>query len=461
MNTGRVLAIVFGSLAILIGLGIMAAAGGVLFVNALRDDGGYITTSTERLAGSGFAVVSEELQIDGPIPGDDLVDIRIRAESTDARGLFVGVARTDDVERYLRDVPVDVVRDVDFDNLDGPDLGVATTPRPGTRAPAPPVAQNFWEASAVGVGAQTLDWSLEAGDWTFVVMRPTGARGVEADVDLGVGFPSLLWIGVGILIVGGLFVIGGIVLLVLGIRGGGGGGDAASATDGGPAAAPPESPYPGPGAAAIVASPYPVNLEGEIDPGLSRWQWLVKWFLAIPHLVVLVFLGIAFSVLTVVAFFAIVFTGRYPRGIFDFNAGVLRWSWRVGFYAFTAIGTDRYPPFSLQDEPGYPARLEIAYPERLSRGLVWVKWWLLAIPHYVIVGIFVGGWYGGWGGEPPVYGAGLIGVLVAIAAVALLFTGRYLRSIFTLLIGLNRWVYRVWAYASLMRDEYPPFRLER
>ncbi len=177
-------------------------------------------TSTERLAGNGFAVVSEELQIEGPIPGDDLVDIRIRAESTDARGLFVGVARSDDVDRYLRDVPVDVVRDVDFDNLDGPDLGVATTPRPGTRAPAPPVAQNFWEASAVGVGAQTLDWSLEAGDWTFVVMRPTGTRGVEADIDLGVGFPSLLWIGVGIMIVGALFLIGGIVLLVLGIRGG-------------------------------------------------------------------------------------------------------------------------------------------------------------------------------------------------------------------------------------------------
>jgi len=461
MNTGRILAIVFGSLAILIGLGVLTAASGVLFVNALRDDDGYITSPTERLAGNGFAVVSEEVQIEGPIPGDDLVDIRIQVESADARGLFVGVARTDDVDRYLRDVPVDIVRDVDFDNLDGPDLGVTTTPRPGTRAPAPPVAQNFWEVSTAGVGTQTLDWSLESGNWTFVVMRPTGARGVEAEIELGVGFPSLLWIGVGIMIVGALFLIGGIVLLVLGIRGGGDGGDVASAGEGRAAATPHESPYPGPGAAAMVPSPYPVNLEGEIDPGLSRWQWLVKWFLAIPHVVVLVFLGIAFSILTVIAFFAIVFTGRYPRGIFDFNTGVLRWSWRVGFYAFSAIGTDRYPPFSLGEEPGYPARLEIAYPQQLSRGLVWVKWWLLAIPHYAIVGIFVGGWYGGWNGEPSFYSAGLIGVLVTIAAVALLFTGRYLPSVFRLLIGLNRWVYRVWAYASLMRDEYPPFRLER
>ena len=87
MNTGRILAIVFGSLAILIGLGGLTAASGVLFVNALRDDDGYITSPTERLTGNGFAVVSEEVQIEGPIPGDDLVDIRIQVESADARHL--------------------------------------------------------------------------------------------------------------------------------------------------------------------------------------------------------------------------------------------------------------------------------------------------------------------------------------------------------------------------------------
>ena len=174
--------------------------------------------------------------------------------------------------------------------------------------------------------------------------------------------------------------------------------------------------------------PYPLVLTGQLDPSLSRGLWLVKWLLAIPHYIVLVFLWIAFAIVTVIAFFAILFTGRYPRGLFEFNVGVLRWSWRVGYYSYSALGTDRYPPFSLQ--PGdYPAELTVRYPEQLSRGLVLVKWWLLAIPHYVVVGIFGGGWWLGWweptdarwAGDRP----GLIGVLVLFAAVALLFTGRY------------------------------------
>jgi hypothetical protein len=99
----------------------------------------------------------------------------------------------------------------------------------------------------------------------------------------------------------------------------------------------------------------PVRVRGDLDPLLSRWQWLVKWILAIPHYIVLVFLGIAAFVVTVIAFFAILFTGRYPRALFDFNVGVNRWRGRGSYNALRARVTDKYPPFSLQPKPEYPA----------------------------------------------------------------------------------------------------------
>ncbi len=196
---------------------------------------------------------------------------------------------------------------------------------------------------------------------------------------------------------------------------------------------------------------YPVEVRARLDEPLSRWLWLVKWLLVIPHVVVLVLLSVVAALLTVVAWFCILVTARYPRSIFDFNVGVMRWWWRVGFYSYSALGTDRYPPFSLGLEPDYPARLDVAYPERLSRGLVLVKSWLLAIPQLIVVGI-LGSGFGHYGG--------VITLLVLVAGILLLATGRYNREIFDLVMGFNRWTMRVMAYVLLMRDEYPPFRLD-
>jgi hypothetical protein len=193
---------------------------------------------------------------------------------------------------------------------------------------------------------------------------------------------------------------------------------------------------------------YPVHLRGELTMPPSRWVWIFKCLLIIPHIFVLFFLTIASVVLTLIAFFAILFTGKYPKSMFAFNVGVMRWSWRVSFYSYSALGTDKYPAFSLEPDANYPADLEVEYPAKLANGLVFVKW-LLAIPQLIVVGIFQGG--RGWG---------LISLLTIINAIVLLFTGKMIPDLFKLVIGLNRWTTRVYAYVFLMRDEYPPFRLD-
>lgn len=457
MRAGKIVALVVGCLLAMVSLGLLGASAVLGWaLNTQRDDAGYFTTSTQRFETASFALTSEDVDL-GTGPGPrwwserDLASVRI--EATDALGgeVFIGIGPSSAVAEYLDGVPHTVVTDVDFRPFR---VSYRDVQPNGTSEPAPPDETGLWISAAAGPGTQTLTWSPEPGRWTVVVMSRDASPGVSVDLHVGARIEYLPQIAIGLAVAGFVLLVLAATLIVIGARGLT---RAAPSGEGVPAGAVV------PGLAPTVDTGSPVVLSGHLDAPLSRGLWLVKWFLAIPHLIVLVFLWAAYAVLTVVAFFAIAFTGRYPRSIFDFNVGVMRWGWRVMFYATSAIGTDRYPPFSLNPDPNYPASLDIEYPERLSRGLVWVKSWLLAIPHLIIISIFTGGWSAGWWGRGGwfVTGGGLVTVLVIIAGVALLFTGRYPASVFDLLLGLNRWVFRVVAYVSLMTDRYPPFRLDQ
>ena len=173
----------------------------------------------------------------------------------------------------------------------------------------------------------------------------------------------------------------------------------------------------------------PVRVNAELEPKLSRWLWLVKWFLAIPHYIVLAFLWIGFVLISVIALFAILFTGRYPRRLFDFNVGVLRWTWRVTYYAYGALGTDRYPPFTLRRR-GLPGEARGGLPgaavARPGPGEVVAPRHPALPRRWVVLG--GGTWWLSVDNGRHRFRAGLIGVLVLIAAVVLLFTGRYPRD---------------------------------
>lgn len=476
MRPGRIVMLVLGTLSALLGLGLLAGAGAAGFANYLQRDNGYFTTPSERYVTNSYALTTPRLDImtEGGVPDTVPVGVvgslMLSGSAVSGKEIFVGVGPRSDVAAYLDGVSHSEITEVRFNPFRVEYRDVA-----GARVPARPADQGFWAASATGAGEQQLEWDLRSGSWAVVIMNADGSAPVAVDMKAGAR-SNLLWpVFVGLLIGGIVFLLIGVPLIVFGAAGLGRG------RSGPPQPGQPQPP-PGQGrpmagaaapqlyaAGAVPGVPpgsgvaYPARLSGYLDPNLSRWKWLVKWFLAIPHFIVLFFLWFAFGVVTIVAWFAILFTGRYPRSLFNFNVGVIRWSWRVAFYSYGALGTDIYPPFTLE-RTDYPADFDVDYPEKLSRGLVLVKSWLLAIPHLLIVALLTGTaqtWVyrdGHW----VQVGAGisLLGLLVLIAGVVLLFTGVYSKGLFDFVMGLNRWIYRVAAYVSLMRDEYPPFHLD-
>jgi hypothetical protein len=189
-----------------------------------------------------------------------------------------------------------------------------------------------------------------------------------------------------------------------------------------------------------VPAPYPVRLDVAYPESMSRLLIFVKWLLAIPHLVIVYFLAVAVAFTTFIAFFAILFTKKYPDGLFNFAVGVQRWSQNVTAYVW--LLRDEYPPFSM-DAGAYPVTFEADYPADLNRWLPLIKW-LLVIP-VALVGavVFTVAYF-----------------LAIISWFAILFTGRHPRGLFNFHVGALRWVARVNAYANLWTDRYPPFSMD-
>jgi Domain of unknown function (DUF4389) len=183
---------------------------------------------------------------------------------------------------------------------------------------------------------------------------------------------------------------------------------------------------------------YPVRLDVDYPPKLSRLLIFVKGILAIPHWICLIFLGIGVFFVWIASWWAVLFTGRYPEGMFNYMVGVLRWGLRVSAYVF--LMTDQYPPFSLEDDPQYPVRLEVDYPQQIARWRPLVNWILVWPASIAAAAIFFAAY-----------------VCVVIAWFAILFTGRYPQGLFNFVVIAFRWIERVNVFHYWMTASYPPF----
>jgi len=212
-TVGRVLLLVFGSIIALIGLGIAAGGGFLLYANGrLKDDQGFFTSRTERFATASVAIATRDLDVGNAGPLTDsgrFATIRIRATPADpTRAIFIGIGPVDQVNRYLQGVAHLQLVDLDYSPFK-----VTYTPVPGRARATPPALQPFWAARVSGRGRQDLVWGVKDGTWSAVLMNATGAPGVDARASVGVKIQHLVPIGVGLL-VGGLLIAGGGALMI-------------------------------------------------------------------------------------------------------------------------------------------------------------------------------------------------------------------------------------------------------
>lgn len=190
---------------------------------------------------------------------------------------------------------------------------------------------------------------------------------------------------------------------------------------------------------AAMASDYPVTFDVAYPESPNRFLILIRWLLALPHLIVLSVLGHVVGLTTLIGFLALLFTKSYPDSLWRFSVGVLRWTSNVNAYT---LFHDGYPPFSMSEGRYEPVTLAVEKPAEFNRWLPLVKW-LLTLPHVLIL--------------IALSALALVATLALVLAV--LFTGRYPRGLFDFLVGVGRWNARVTAYGMLLVDRYPPFSL--
>jgi hypothetical protein len=237
MKKSSIALIVTGSLASLFALGLLAISTLAFVGESEKDGDGYLSTHTHQFEGGTRALATENLDVDLDagdfvLDTEDLGKVRLEVESRNDKPVFVGIARTSDVENYLAGVSHTTVTDVDTSPFDADYDDHA-----GDRRPVAPADSHIWAASEHGSGKQTLDWDIEDGDYSVVVMNADGSRGVDADVSTGANVPFLDEIGWTALGSGGFVLVIGIALLVAGIRRPGSPTGTAPSTDAAPAAA--------------------------------------------------------------------------------------------------------------------------------------------------------------------------------------------------------------------------------